>query len=96
MFFYALPYQQVLDFNTEQDRDHHQQGADGATAQGIVEGVAGGDGQQYRHQCGTQAEQRGQVFAEDHDQLALAGAAEPLPQSLVAADLVDLADTAKQ
>jgi len=37
-----------------------------------------------------QAQQRGQVFAEDHHQFGLAALAEPLPQAAVAACLVDL------
>ncbi len=36
----------------------------------------------------TRAEQRGEVFAEDHDQFALTAVAEPAPEALRAARLV--------
>ena len=48
------------------------------------------DGQHDRDQREHQAQQRGQVLAEDHHQFGLAALAEPLPQRTRAARLVDL------
>src|SRR5690606_5188017 len=85
---HALPDQHRLDLDRHQHGDHDQQRADGHGAQRVPDRVAGDHAHHHRDQGEHQAQQRGEVLAEDHHQFALPALAEPLPQAAVAAHLV--------
>ena len=69
----AFADQQALGLDAEHDRDGHEQHADRDGADAVPHGVAGEDGQADAGEGEDQAEQRGDVFEQDHRQLGLLG-----------------------